>query len=103
MDLLVSQQLPSTQDLQPFLIVFSIAIKGHNNVRDDTSSMKVWDMDGLVKSKTCCANSSLSMVVEAVLFFKNGGLDEEVLDLLAQCREDKEVRMMMPTATWWSG
>jgi hypothetical protein len=28
---------------------------------------------------------------------------EEVLDLLAQCREDKEVRMMMPTATWWSG
>ena len=42
------------------------------------------------------------MVVETVLYFKNGGL-EEVLDLLAQCREDNEVRMMMPTATWWSG
>ena len=102
MDLLVSQQLPSTQDLQPFLIVFSITIKGHNNMRDDTSSMKVWDMVGLEKSKTYCANSGLSMVVETVLYFKNGGLDE-VLDLLAQCREDKEVRMMMPTATWWSG
>ena len=59
-------------------------------------------MDGLVKSKTCCANSALSMVVKTVLYFKNEGLDK-VLDLLAQCREDKEVRMMMPTATWWSG
>jgi hypothetical protein len=39
-------------------------------------------------------NSTMSMVVETVLYFKNGGLDE-VLDLLAQCREDKEVRMMM--------
>jgi hypothetical protein len=31
---------------------------------------------------------------ETVLYFKNGGL-EKVLDLLAQCREDKEVRVMM--------
>jgi hypothetical protein len=51
-------------------------------------------MDRLVKSQTCCANSALSMVVETVLYFKNGGLDE-VLDLLAQCREDMEVRLMM--------
>ena len=65
--------MPRTQDLQPFLIVFSINIKGHINnmmwsqglefkkqllASGDNSSMNVWDMDGLVKSKSCCANSA---------------------------------------------
>ena len=78
MDLLVSQ-LPKTQDLEPFLIVFSITLKGQNNMMrsqdvevkrqllasgDDDSSMKVWDMDWLEKNKHCFANSALSMVVE---------------------------------------
>ena len=29
-------------------------------------------MDGLVESKICCTNSALSIVVETVLYFKNG-------------------------------
>jgi hypothetical protein len=70
-------QLPRTQDLQPFIIVFSITIKGHNNM--------MWSQDVEFKRQLLanCANSALSMVMETVLYFKNGLLDE-VLDLLAQ-------------------